>query len=446
MKAQPAKKNYFFGKAFSDLKKTISESFSLNTGMAEDFFDEASGTFLPSFYWGLGIAVFVFGTIVFSVCSIIHIIFLSLVAFVIYMIYSFVWLLDAGYRKWKKIFMACPHSNCYARSFLPVYHCPKCNAKHDQLYPGAYGILKRTCRCGEKLPTTFFNGRNKLPATCPVCGQPIKALEARPIAIPIVGAPSVGKTFLVFSMVWYIKEKFAKKMGLQFQFMDTYNENNYNSEIKILNSGNFVRKTTENNPIALNFFLSKDQSKSLLYFYDSAGEAFASTQNLVQHKFYDYFHGLIFVIDPFSIPDVSFNYQKQLASLSHIKPSSTPLEDVYDTLIINLEKNYKIKTTERITKPVAIVFSKVDAFNLSDIIGNNAVAKLMASNSAIKSPREAMNQLCKQFLKDNGMEHVLRKMEWKFSNAQYFAISSNGQKSIGVDDVTDWLLGKVTNF
>ncbi len=34
----------------------------------------------------------------------------------------------------------------------------------------------------------------------------MESLEARPIVIPIIGAPSVGKTFFVFSMVYYIKD------------------------------------------------------------------------------------------------------------------------------------------------------------------------------------------------------------------------------------------------
>jgi hypothetical protein len=443
MKEQPAIKNYFFGKAYSDLKNTISESFTRNTDKAKDFFRNADDAFLPSFYWGLGIAVYVFGTAVFLFCSAIHIVFLFLVATIAYILFSFVWLLDAGYRKWQKIFTACPH--CYTKSILPVYHCPKCNRKHDQLWAGPYGILKRTCRCGAKLPTTFFNGRNKLTASCPSCDKPIESMETRPIAIPVIGAPSVGKTFFVFSLVWYIKEQFAKTKGFVFKFMNTYNESNYNSEIAILNNGQFLRKTVENNPIALNFFLSKGKSKSLFFFYDSAGEAFASTQNLVQHKFYDYFNGLIFIIDPFSIPEVYAKYQSKLSGTTNIKPSITPLDDVFDALIINLEKNYRIKTTEKISKPVAIVFSKIDAFDLQNIIGENAAQNLLRADATIKTIEDARRQVCKTFLERNEMSALYRKLEWKFGNSHFFAISSGGKNSIGINKVAIWLLGEINS-
>jgi len=266
-------------------------------------------------------------------------------------------------------------------------------------------------------------------------------METRPIVIPIIGAPSVGKTFFVFSMVWYIKERFAMAKRFSFKFMNSYNENNYNSEISILHNGQSLRKTVENNPVALNFFLSKGKKKSLFFFYDSAGEAFASTQNLVQHKFYDYFNGLIFIIDPFSIPEVYSKYQNKLGS-TNIKPSITPLEDVYDALIINLEKNYRIKTTERISKPVAIIFSKVDAFDLKNIIGETAAQDLLKTNGTIKTIEDARRHLCKTFLERNEMGALYRKIEWKFANSQFFAVSSGGKNSIGIDNVANWLLGE----
>lgn len=443
MKVQPAIKNYFFGKAYKDLWNTIGDSWQNNKESAEDLFQKAKGAdmFPKYLYFSSGLAVFVFGTVCFSFISVLHIVILSLFTFLIYLIFSFVWALDASYRIKKKIFMACPY--CYKKSILPVYHCSKCNSEHDQLWPGKFGILNRTCTCGQELPTTFFNGRSKLRASCPSCKNTIESLEARPVVIPIIGAPSVGKTFFVFSMVYYIKELLAKKTGHKFDFMNSYNESVYNSEITTLHSGQTLRKTTENNPIALNFFLSKNGSKSLMFFYDSAGEAFSSTQHLSQHKFYDYFHGLIFIIDPFSIPEIHGQYKNQLSTNSSIRPSNYPLEDVYDASIINLEKNYGFKVTEKITKPVAILFSKSDAFDLQSKIGKEAVEKLLASDNTIKTKQEAMNKLCKEFLSSNGMDALLRKMEWKFPNSSFFAISSGGKNSIGIDNATNWILGKI---
>ena len=446
MKAQPAIKSYFFEKGYKDLWETIRTSWRYNIESAESHFEKASDAetwFGKIMYFTAGLSVVVFGTAFFIVISFLHITVLIFFFFIIYLVFTLIWAIDASYRAKNKIFTACPNPGCYKKSILPVYHCPKCNAEHDSLWPSEYGILKRTCKCGEELPTTFFNGRSKLKASCPSCKNTIESLEARPVVIPIIGAPSVGKTFFVFSMVYYIKELLTKKTGHKFEFMNPYNETVYNSEISTLNSGQTLRKTTENNPIALNFFLSKNGSKMLMFFYDSAGEAFSSTQHLSQHKFYDYFHGLIFIIDPFSIPEIHGQYKNQLSANTSIRPSNYPLEDVYDASIINLEKNYGFKVTEKITKPVAILFSKSDAFDLQSKIGKEAVEKLLASDNTIKTKQEAMNKLCKDFLSSNGMDALLRKMEWKFPNSSYFAVSSGGRNSIGIDNATNWILSKI---
>ena len=443
MKTQPAIKSYFFDKGYKDLWNTIISSWKYNLVSAESYFDktDTDNWVNKVLFFTAGLSVVVFGTLFFCLISILHIFILFTFLIIIYLSFTIIWAIDAGYRLNKSIFMACPY--CYKKSNLPIYHCPKCNSEHDQLWPSYYGILKRTCNCGYKLPTTFLNGRSKLRASCPGCKNTIEAQEARPLVVPIIGAPSVGKTFFVFSMVYYIKELFSVKLGFKFEFMNTNNENVYNSEISILNSGQVLRKTTENNPIALNFFLSRNGTKSLLYFYDSAGEAFSNTQYLSQHKFYDYFHGLIFIIDPFSIPDVLYQYKNQLSLNPSIRPSNYPLEDVYEASIINLEKNYHFKITERINKPIAIIISKVDTFDLQNKIGNEAVNDLMIIDSTVKTKQEAMNKLCKDFLTSNGMGALLRKMEWKFPNSCFFSISSQGKNSIGIDDTTNWILGKI---
>ena len=254
MKTQYAIKNYFFGKGYKDLGNTIVSSWKSNWESSTDYFDKVSDDdemSLKIIHIIGGLSVVIFGTVFFLVISALHICILTLCCIVIFVSFSIVYLLDTGYRNIKKIFMACPY--CYTKSILPVYHCPKCNEKHDQLWPGTYGILKRTCKCGEKLPTTFFNGRNRLTASCPSCENIIESLEARPVAIPIIGAPSVGKTFFLFSMVCYMKEIYAKKNGYTFEFMNVANKNLYDASISSLNAGMTLRKTTENDPVALNF-------------------------------------------------------------------------------------------------------------------------------------------------------------------------------------------------
>ena len=51
----------------------------------------------------------------------------------------------------------------------------------------------------------------------------------------------------------------------------------------------------------------------MLYLYDPAGEAFGETEGLALHKYQGYLSGLIFLIDPFTIPAVRLEYQDRLS-------------------------------------------------------------------------------------------------------------------------------------
>jgi len=120
------------------------------------------------------ISIVVFGSIITAIVSLLNIIIVLVLMVVVYIGFSIIWLVDRIYLVRKKIFTAC--HECKEKSLIPTYICPKCGAKHTNLTPGVYGILKRTCvgedpnsYCGEKLPTTFFNGRRNLKAICPHC-------------------------------------------------------------------------------------------------------------------------------------------------------------------------------------------------------------------------------------------------------------------------------------
>lgn len=142
------------------------------------------------------LSVLIYGSIITAVVSVINIAVVFVVMAVIYLGFR-------SYGLWtlylirKHIFTAC--HECKEKSLIPTYICPRCGAQHTNLTPGVYGILKRRCNCGEKLPTTFFNGRKNLDAICPHCGTLLSNREAVPICIPIVGGRSVGKTAFNYS-------------------------------------------------------------------------------------------------------------------------------------------------------------------------------------------------------------------------------------------------------
>ena len=174
--SQPAKKSYFFSKGYLDVLNTIKGAWQRNFASLEKYRDNIENarysgksgfTFQLILNVLAGISIVIFGSIITAIVSFLNIAVVLVVMVIIYIGFSIIWLVDRVYLMRKKIFTAC--HECKEKSLIPTYICPKCGAKHTNLTPGVYGILKRTCvgedpnsYCGEKLPTTFFNGRRNL--------------------------------------------------------------------------------------------------------------------------------------------------------------------------------------------------------------------------------------------------------------------------------------------
>jgi GTPase SAR1 family protein len=456
---QPAIKSYFFGKGYRDLGHTIADSWFLNWEAAKKY----GGKFTD--YWGQGswyyfmaagsgfaaFSVVVFGGAFFLALSVIHIAILFTFFLLIYLSFTLIWGVDKLYRIRNKIFTACPV--CHHKSELPIYLCSKCGAAHTNLIPNNYGILKRRCNCGEKLPTFFLNGRGKLNAKCHHCGHGIETLETTPVCIPIIGGPSVGKTCYLVAAAKELIETTAPEHSWETPFLNKQNEDIYNRALQDFNKGMVPAKTTELTPTAFNFFIKskKWSADKILYFYDAAGEAFQTSSELLSHRFYGYLHGFLFIIDPFSIPELLNEYEDNLKIHgSEIRPSEMMLEDAFDTMLINLEKNHKIKRDEQVSKPCAIVINKIDAFDLEDRIGHKAVKDYLVRHPEITGFKDAEDQLCKELLKSWGLGNFLRKVEQKFKKYRFYTCSALGHlpdtsnaafKPYRVIEPLLWLLG-----
>lgn len=173
---QPAKKSYFFDKGYKDLGNTIKGAWARNSDSIKKYASNLGNLGdhgLPAkLFLGLVnilamVAVVVCGSAITAVITFINIVILLVFMVIVYIGFTIIWIVDRLYLVRKKIFTAC--HECKEKSLIPTYICPKCGAKHTNLTPGVYGILKRTCNCGEKLPTAFFNGRKNLEAECPNC-------------------------------------------------------------------------------------------------------------------------------------------------------------------------------------------------------------------------------------------------------------------------------------
>lgn len=433
---EPAIKSYFFGKGYQDLINVIKESWQRNLASAGDFFSRIKHngkwwerTFTTLFWGGAGVSVVVFGTLFFCIVSILHIVFLGLFFALIYLGFSIVWIVERIFLFFRRFFVVCPH--CHTKTTLPEYLCNNCGEIHTKLMPNSYGILFHKCKCGQRLPATFFVNRGRLQARCPVCHQFLhrEHVESKRIFIPIFGGPSVGKTAFMFSIVRKLIEEKASEFGFTTEFIDSKTESMYQSIINQIHKGRVPAKTTGKVPKAFNLALKNGgDTKWLIYIYDPSGEAYQDTENLSAHLYYEYLSGLIMILDPFSIPAVRSQFEQELSKTwSEVNPSQLNVEDALDRVLMTMEESFSLSKTGKIKKPLAVVISKVDAFGLENIIGESAVDKAVVATGGNSDRNLVRNELIKQQLINWGEEALLQQLDFRFNNVRYFSCSALGR-------------------
>jgi hypothetical protein len=419
----------------------MADSWARNAGSARSFFGRASGRtgtegfFMSTMWMSVGLSTLISGTLVFVLASAVHAILLSVVVILAYTGFSLLWLLERIFLGARSFFMACPH--CHAHATLPEYYCDACGAVHAKLMPNSYGSLFHRCQCGNRIPATFFLNRGRLQARCPACHENIarEHVESRRLFIPVMGGPSAGKSAFLFGAVRQLLEQDAVRLGFQAELFDKRSESVYRHIADLLQSGHPPDKTADPIPRAFNLSLRrKGRLEFLLYLYDPAGEAYQDVDKLSAHGFHAYLSGMVLVIDPFAIPAVQDLYEEDLVRKhGFLKPSSLPIEDAIDRLLLNLESNFKLSKTNRVAHPLAIVLNKVDAFDLQDVIGERAVDKAVKSwTGKLPANRESIrNTMLRQQLLDWGEKAFVSRIDARFSNVGYFSCSALGRMPDG---------------
>lgn len=464
---QPAKKSYFFDKGYKDLGNTIKGAWVRNWESVKNYADNLKdlGDKSAAGKWFFGIlnviaiiAVFVFGSAITAVITVLHIVILLLFMLLVYIGFSCIWLVDRIYLLRNKIFTAC--HECKEKSLIPTYICPKCGAKHTNLTPGIYGILHRTCNCGEKLPVTFFNGRKELSAECPHCGHALSDRESRPICIPIVGGRSVGKTAFITAFSKEFIENIAPSKGIDIEFYNSRKEDIYREITQDYDTGS-TRMTdrpqdvTQASSVSFSFFAKHPSftPERLIHVYDIAGEVFTDNNENEVQKQYEYCQGIVLIIDPFAIPSIRYKYEELLEPEDVAGIGKADINEIINSFLNKLREVTGMSDNKMSNVPLAIVISKIDSAGLDQDVGEMAVNKLMKSQpDKFTDYYDTQDYLCRKFLKENDMSSFLSNVTIQFKVNRFFACSAIGHtrdkgkyQPKGVLAPMQWLFGLADN-
>lgn len=453
---QAAYEIYWFSKAFEDWRYIFSAVRATNKEQYDSFklyierlklnYGILLGGIPIIFLYLTGLSTVLFGFILLIIQSIIHLFVVVTIGLPFYLYYLVFHLYDRQHLRSNKVVTVCPR--CYHTSELPIYICDNCNSEHTDLRPGKFGIRKRTCCCGNKLPTTTLDNRHKLAAKCQneACQQDLFTEENTAITIPVIGGPSSGKTAFMLATMEQLHELTNRGEIEDLQYLVEQDKAYIENSISSLKQGQFPNKTGKELPAAINVRLtnSKWKNPKLLYLYDPAGEIYENRRELRKQHYLNDASAYVLMIDPFSLPGAKRKYHNDNNELATVNPSATLPEDIVNMLLIHLTNENKLDITETVDIPLAIVLNKVDAFQLE-----NEITKINIESDSKEAMdvTKRLHEQCKLYLINNGYRHLVKQIETKFKTYQFFLASSNlrhPKAGSYQKEITNWLLDKTS--
>ncbi|MBA2323319.1 MAG: hypothetical protein H0V92_04610 [Pseudonocardiales bacterium] len=314
---------------------------------------------------------------------------------------------DHGVRVLRRAKATC-HS-CGWRDRLPAYRCP-CGAVHHDIRAGKQGVFVRRCECGKLIPTTVLEAAAGLVAVCQDCSHDLRAGAAvlTDVNIPVFGPASAGKTRLVYAGMVALAEH-LQAVGGSLQAVGPESETTFDAASEIVDKGTETTKTDASQPpaaVTVRLTTTKGR-KALLHLFDAAGEFYASREQSSKLRFLDDAEGLVFVLDPFSIPAVAEHLRGPLAPrLDAAHPAREHPEDSYFVTAQWLRD----QGIELRRKPLAIAVVKADL-----LLGLSPAAALTsnADSAGVES-----------WLREMRLDNLLDGMERDFGEVRYHLVSS----------------------
>jgi hypothetical protein len=162
-----------------------------------------------------------------------------------------------------------------------------------------------------------------------------------------------------------------------------------------------------------------------LNLYDIAGESFIVGSSFQQQQ-YKYAERIIMILDPTADPEVAF--------------------EVFSNFINELKSLTGTSVSQKITKPVAVVITKIDM--LENSVFCNCEEAKQQSNPNKSELCKSLSVNINTILENCDLTNVLNLLESNFLNINFFPVSSMGfahqmgtpYQPVGVDSIVDWVV------
>ncbi|WP_261556387.1 TRAFAC clade GTPase domain-containing protein [Frankia tisae] len=323
--------------------------------------------------------------------------------------------------------ITCPA--CYRRGFYPVYECRNCTARHHDVRPGRYGVVRRVCACGERLPTLLLLGSYRMKAFCAHCEAPLadRVGTSAEVVLPVFGAAGAGKTRLMIVIMMAV-DAIARRSDATLQLADEDTRRwDAQARRELLGSDN-VAKTRIRLPRAYSMYIEPRRgSRRLVHVFDPAGEYFNESDRLQELQFLRLARTFLFVVDPLSIDGLWSRLDRGAQDRNRSIRARREPEFVFAQTVQNLEAMGVPTEKSRLV----VVVSKRDL-----------ISRLL-SDDGVEDGDEAVARWLDENLHQGNM---LRAMRHAFGEVSFFlttsVVSADHQVDDSVERLTSWTLAR----
>jgi hypothetical protein len=306
---QPAYRQYFMGQASADTRAVVSRTSFRSAELGIRLREQ-----IRLGYFTRGCVVMPIGAVLYAalvlgavaagvtagVALVAHVVAVGTLQAIAWATVGALRLADTVMRQLRGITVTCP--TCHHRLPSPVHLCPGCGARHTDLRPGRYGMLRRVCACGTRVPTLLLLGSDRLRSLCPYCDRPLadRSGSSAEVVLPFLGAPAAGKTTLMMALLVAVEQLTAGGGRVELASADTASR--LDEMRRAAGLGLRVEPTRTELPRAYSLYATPPHGgRRLVHLFDMAGERLNRPDQAVEHRFLGLARSFVFVLDPMSV-------------------------------------------------------------------------------------------------------------------------------------------------
>lgn len=178
---------------------------------------------------------------------------------------------------------------------------------------------------------------------------------------------------------------------------------------------------------------TRTRRTTLFSFYDNAGEDFATVDKALSLEYLSATSGIVLLLDPFGFPG---NHER--ARAKGITVEATSPEDVLDSLTYVLRTSRGLKQRRKISQPIAVVISKIDAF-FDQIPGGHPLRQPSSQRRAFSSSEcQTVHDHVGALIESWGGDGLIRMLESNYATYRLFGASALGAEP-------DYVAGRVNS-